>query len=393
MNALAPALEHATAVHEALLAAVRDRHAADRRCALLLAEVVRDRLYAQLGYASITAYADKALGIPTKRTRALLQLGRTLPSLPTLDAAFAEGRVSWTKARELLRVVTPETAAAWVERAAAVSSRELEAQVTASHVGSLPPAEPVVEKGPARVRLVFEVEASDAQVIRDAIALARSQAGVHRAEVEDGVLLAAIAQRSLAASPPEAAPSGERYRVVLEQCPTCTACSGREHEASETVALEAECDAEVVDGRPGPGRGRLTRTIPPTVRRAVLHRDRERCRVPGCRCTLFVDVHHVKPRWLGGRHVTGNLVTLCTAHHRQVHAGLLAIEGDADGALTFERAAGGVSVSRPTWGADAASSSWPSLATAGRKVRHAACRPPGAHVAAAPPAAARLRTG
>jgi hypothetical protein len=277
-----------------------------------------------------------------------------LPHLPALDAAFAAGAIGWTKARELVGVVTPETEAAWVERAARVSSRELERLVKVTHVGSPPPGDVGPEKGPERVRLVYEVEASDAQVVRDLIGVLRAQCGIQAGELSDGALLAMAARRLLHDAPDDVAPSGERYRVVLESCPTCGTTCGRDHEASETVALEAACDAEVVDLRPGPDEGRLSRTIPPTVRRVVLHRDRERCRVPGCRCRLWIDLHHVRERHRGGRHVRGNLVTLCSAHHRLVHEGRLAIAGDADGVLAFETADGRVvrSDGRPTWVAE-----------------------------------------
>jgi hypothetical protein len=48
MHAVAPT--HAETVHLDLLAAVHARRAAEHRCAVLLAEVDRDRLYLALGY-------------------------------------------------------------------------------------------------------------------------------------------------------------------------------------------------------------------------------------------------------------------------------------------------------------------------------------------------------
>lgn len=328
----------AATLHRELLAVVADQRAADHRCAVLLFELAKDQLYRQLGHTSVVAYAVEVLGLTVRRTRDLLAIGRRLPELPLLSEAFAAGDVGWTKVREVVRVATPATEAAWVDVAKKVNNRELELRVGLTHVGDLPPEDGCsAEKGPSRVRMVFELEASDAQVVRDAIALVRAQSGVNRAEVEDGALLAMIAGKVLAEAPAETAPTGERYRIVLEHCPGCASTCGREHEVSETVALESRCDVEVVDGRPGATQGRLARSIPPSVRRAVVHRDRERCRAPGCRCRLWLDVHHVKPRHLGGTHTVENLVTLCPAHHRMVHEGVLGIEAE-DGELRFRTA-------------------------------------------------------
>jgi len=74
---------------------------------------------------------------------------------------------------------------------------------------------------------------------------------------------------------------------------------------------------------------RAKQTIPPALRRAVIARDHRRCRVPGCKNSVFLDVHHIQLRSEGGRNDAENLVTLCAAHHRAVHRGQLVIDGGA----------------------------------------------------------------
>ena len=63
--------------------------------------------------------------------------------------------------------------------------------------------------------------------------------------------------------------------------------------------------------------GRKTRTIPPTLRRALESRDRG-CRFPGCGLR-FTDAHHVRHWADGGETKLDNLVLLCRFHHRLVH--------------------------------------------------------------------------
>ena len=66
--------------------------------------------------------------------------------------------------------------------------------------------------------------------------------------------------------------------------------------------------------------GRLTRTIPDGLRRAVAARDRG-CAHPGCgRPVSWTHCHHIVPWELGGETKLSNLVMLCAAHHRQIHS-------------------------------------------------------------------------
>ena len=82
------------------------------------------------------------------------------------------------------------------------------------------------------------------------------------------------------------------------------------------------CDASrVVMKHDADGRifevGAKTRTIPPALRRALLHRDRS-CRFPGCH-GRFCQAHHIRHWAQGGPTTLSNLVLLCRRHHRAVH--------------------------------------------------------------------------
>ena len=66
--------------------------------------------------------------------------------------------------------------------------------------------------------------------------------------------------------------------------------------------------------------GRKTRTIPATIKRALLLRDRT-CRFPGCPHSRYVDGHHIKHWANGGETTLANLMLLCSAHHTLLHEG------------------------------------------------------------------------
>jgi hypothetical protein len=93
-------------------------------------------------------------------------------------------------------------------------------------------------------------------------------------------------------------------------------------QAGPTVGREALdailCDSVrsvIVDSEQGqPLRyGTSSRSIPPTLRRAVIHRDGNRCVIDGSRNRL--QVHHILPSSEGGPTEAENLITLCWFHH------------------------------------------------------------------------------
>ncbi|HKX57410.1 MAG TPA: DUF222 domain-containing protein [Xanthomonadales bacterium] len=80
--------------------------------------------------------------------------------------------------------------------------------------------------------------------------------------------------------------------------------------------------------------GRKTRTVPPSIRRALQRRDRG-CRFPGCSCRRFVDAHHIHHWADGGETSMENLVLLCRHHHRLVHEGGFGLRALPGGKFEF----------------------------------------------------------
>ena len=116
-------------------------------------------------------------------------------------------------------------------------------------------------------------------------------------------------------------------------------------EIEHRTAIAAEtarrlcCDAGIVPVVDGPNGeplsvGRRTRSIPPSVRRALASRDRG-CRFPGCPATQRLHGHHVRHWAEGGETSLDNLVLLCPTHHRLVHEGGFDVQRLDDGAFRF----------------------------------------------------------
>ncbi len=135
-------------------------------------------------------------------------------------------------------------------------------------------------------------------------------------------------------------------RLPSEDSESAAASAGAAPAAdvSETIAAEAACDAEIIDMQPGTNKGRATPTIPPVLRRKVLHRAGWKCEVPDCRNRVWVDVHHSEP-WVECRtHDFAKLIVVCGAHHRAIDNGFLSVSVRPDGCVAVEHADGRHSV-------------------------------------------------
>lgn len=62
--------------------------------------------------------------------------------------------------------------------------------------------------------------------------------------------------------------------------------------------------------------GRSSRSIPPTLRQAIIHRDGNRCAIDGCDSRNRLQVHHIIPWSQGGPTDPENLLTVCWYHHQ-----------------------------------------------------------------------------
>jgi hypothetical protein len=128
-----------------------------------------------------------------------------------------------------------------------------------------------------------------------------------------------------------------KYQIAILVCEGCgrgwQEGGGKRIPISAADVARAECDAQRVgslDGDPA----NATQDIAPKTRRFVWRRDGDRCTVPGCRSSSFLEVHHIVHRENGGGHEPENLTLLCGGHHDAHHNGRLVIRGRAPD-LTF----------------------------------------------------------
>jgi hypothetical protein len=323
-----------------------------------------------------------------------LRVAGALEELPEMAAALDEARLPFSAVRELTRVATPATEAAWIQAATGRAMREIEPMVAGRRPGDLPETPPDPEL--IRHKLFLEVSAETFALARETFRLLRRQAGEYLSDDE------VVAQmcRSVLGGPVEAGRAS--YQIALAVCPDCDKAQvqggGDAVAVPATVLERARCDAQHLGRVDTDKPSRAKQDPPPAARRAVMLRDRGRCVVPGCRAARYLDVHHLRFRANGGDNRLSNLAVLCGAHHDQVHAGRLIIDGEAPH-LEFFHADGRrygwlprwpwperpmcAEAARPTWGRDA--DAWRSTALRATPGTPERTGPPPARVLRCPP--------
>ena len=297
-------------------------------------------VHRELGLATFVEYVERILGYAPGAARERLRVADALVALPKLQAAMAAGDVSYSAARELTRVATVDTEDAWLAVAAKHTVRDIEDMVSGRHRGSLPDDPPDPAARLHELRLLVP-----AGVLGKFTAARRALEETSGHPLTDGDLLATLCDGQLAgAEGGDAAASRPMYQIAITRCPDCLRAwhdvAGHTIEVSGAELAQASCDADLLGRVDGDKPARLTKSIPPRTRRAVLRRDRGRCIVPGCRNARYVDVHHLIARAKGGKHTPTTLAALCSAHHAAAHDGRMRVEGTAPGKLRFTHADG-----------------------------------------------------
>ena len=338
------------------------------RAMKLLAEFHHRRGWEDTGFSSTAEWLAWRIGIKPGSARERVRTALALLDLPQTSDALKNGEVSFAKVRALTRVATPESEGELLELARSGSAAMLERVVRSCRTLSRTD-EVRAEELRHRSRCLSAFVADDGMVVikgrldpeagallmraieaaGDALFKEDSEESPERRRAD---ALGLLAERALGAgfTPEEGAPvSGsraERYQVMLHVDRATLAKDGEpgrsELEDGTRVSAETSrrvcCDAGLVEvSRAAEGQilgvGRKTRTVPPSLRRALEVRDRG-CRFPGCGLR-FTDAHHIEHWADGGKTELRNLILLCKRHHRAVHEGGVRVCMDVERRVVF----------------------------------------------------------
>ena len=259
-------------IHGRLVTLSRARHRVESALAFYLLEVERRALFVELGHASTVDYARECLGLEDRKTRTLLGLACRLERLPKMKEAFRLGELPYTKAREAVRVATPENEEAWVEKCRSMSNRQIEQEVRR-------------ELPPERNRLLF-------------FSLDESRIDVW-----------------------------DRVREGMERLAGKTLT---DIEVWDLICAEALCTYDTT-----PPLGDESQPMGGYVRE-IIERDGFKCTRPGCSNRSCLTASHIDPRSLGGSDVPSNMHTACIVCHHAIETGRLRVSGKAPDEITWE---------------------------------------------------------
>jgi hypothetical protein len=361
-----PDTDRIEALEEEIVFLAAHIHAAEHRFLTLVAEYDRLRGWEVGGHRSCAHWLAFRTGYGLGAARERVRAARALADLPETGAAMSRGELSFCAVRALTRVATPENETDLLDLARGATTAQLERMVRGFKVGSRQDeADREKERFESRCFSVFPdeegmymvkarltpevgallmraVEAASDALYREKGAKSVSYETSSRdASQRRADALGLVAERAMAAgfssSPdsdaraPLSGSRAERYQVLLHVDADTLTEEGRglgQSELEDGTRVSAEtsrrlsCDASVVRIGHASDRsvldvGRKTRTIPPSVRRALEVRDRG-CRFPGCGLR-FTDAHHIKHWADGGETKLGNLLLLCSHHHRLLY--------------------------------------------------------------------------
>jgi predicted nucleic acid-binding protein len=316
-------------VDRALRAIKQRRAALDADEARWLREAEVLQIWRPLGMVSALDYLERVLGYAPRSAQDRLRVARALGDLPELTAVLERGELPFSAVRELTRVATPATEAAWVAAATGKNLRQIEELVADHRPGDHPDDPPDPE---ARTHVVrFELSAPTFALLRQVRTVLDDE---HGTNLPDDAFIATLCHAALDRTS-QAEPTGRaKFQIAVTVCERCR--QGWQEGAGARIAIQpaaverAMCDAQHIGSIDGTEPERAYQDIPPSVARLVWRRDGGRCRVPGCRSSRGLELHHLVHRANGGTHESSNIVLICSACHQSHHDGMLTISGTAD---------------------------------------------------------------
>lgn len=320
------------------------------------------------GARSCAHWLSWRLGWGLGTAREHLRVADRLADLPLLDEALRRGEISYSKIRAITRVATPENEAALLEVARHCPGHELETVCRKYRSVLRHDADPDPE-GDRQRRWVARRDTADGMVRIEAV-LHPEEAALVWAALDHGAKqqcresqrvsaersssapiaafdradsLVELAQGYLRGDRPDRAPIELVVSVPAETLrrPLAITTNADGTCISAEAARRLACDCGVVDvvedehGVPL-SVGRKRRTVPGSMKRALLQRDRT-CRFPGCANRLYLEAHHVVHWADGGDTSLRNLVATCSSHHRYLHEYGCSIELHDDGPHFLDR--------------------------------------------------------
>ena len=320
------------------------------------------------GATHCAAWMNLEIGIGIQLSWEYLRVGRKLKSLPTVQALFRVGKLSWSKVRLITRVADSENEKTlchaaldasvsevqrlcddykWVDNDNGKADNDQAMQQWASRALTWNQT----SNGSTRIQLVLPPEV--AQAFLNSIEHSLNQLGdagndtdikVTQRRADAAVLMAETSLQSAG----QAIASADRYQVSIsvdadafvkaESCesthspdsnptkrPTLNGIGPIATETARRIACDCCVSINKTSKSEPTNIGRKSRVWPNAMARAIKERDQQ-CAWPGCSHSHQLHIHHIKHWADGGETSIQNGVCLCAYHHTLVHEGGYTVE-------------------------------------------------------------------
>ena len=296
------------------------------------------------GSRTLAEWAASRIDLTPETARTLTQTARRLVDQPDLATELREGVVSFDRVAEESRLVATGASHDLVARSRGWDMAGLR-RVTARHQrltrhneqdayrDRFLSIQPTLDQ--TSYKLWGQLPSIDGHLIEQALSQRGDQFPTlpnqkrYPRTQRNADALVSIAQDSLHGNQPEGTRSGPTVSIFVDA--RLAAATGGETGAEiaagprigpltlEQILCHGSVEILMTapDGTPltvGP----TAKTIPPKLRRFILHRDGGACTADGCQSRYRLQPHHITPRSQGGTHEPSNLTTLCWFHHHVV---------------------------------------------------------------------------
>jgi hypothetical protein len=320
-----------------LVEMLRREHHAMADFILELATFDQQKLWRELGHASLFVFLRRELGLSAGAAQYRKTAVELVQRHPEVEDALRSGKLCLSSVIELAKVLTPENVAEVLPRFFGLSSRDAAAVAVSIRPVEHPPEREIV--------MPIRSTANGGNTHRDDAAALPLLDGVRAPEVpvlEAVTPAVSVAPAARAGTATEARPSVEPLdadrarlhitvsRRLLAKLDAAKAALSHSHPgASSEEVLEAALDLLLATRAKRKGLVERPRkaaapvnseTIPAAVKREVWTRGGGRCEWPidsggVCGSTLRLELDHITPRALGGPSTADNLRIACRFHN------------------------------------------------------------------------------
>ncbi len=315
----------------------KQRAALDAEEAGWLVRAARVQIWRKLGFVSLLDYLERRCDYAPRTARDRIRVAFELEGLPGLTAALATGQLGFSSVKELVRVVTPEHEAEWLDKARGKTCFEIQKLVAGRKKGSRPSDAPDPDLE-TRTLHFDDILPTTIARLREARAKAQAERGER---LSDDALLSMLCGMFLEGAPTAEGAGRAKYQIAVTVCEKCNQGwqdgAGAKYAMTPAERARAECDAQRIGSLDTNRPTRAKQDIPPSVRRLVWRRDGGKCTVTSCRSAAHLELHHIVAREDGGTHDAENIAVICDGCHASLHRGQLTITGKAPHDLVVTR--------------------------------------------------------